>query len=411
MTELTPDRDPMLARAADLHGRILTFDSHVDIPQAFGSPEMPADRDGDSQFDLVKAQRGRLSGAGLVIHAPVARLSAEAAAAGRLETEQAYVRITGIAERFPDRAGLARTPAAFRRLAADGRFAIVLAYQNAAPLGDDLSWLDRWAARGVTMFAFSFIGNNSWADSARPYPFISGGLQANGLSDIGKAAVRRLNDLGVIVDVSQMSSPALADVLAVSRAPIVASHSAVRALVDADRNLSDAELDAIAAGGGVVQIVGFAPYVRVLDPDLRTRLEDLWEAEGLARPTRLSDVLSVNDPATATWPEDRFWRFLHEFHVMLDLEHPTATVSDLVDAIDHAVARVGIDHVGIASDFNHAGGLADWTDVGQNLNVTAELLRRGYAEADIAKLWGENFLRVWQAVIDCSRPAQDLLNP
>jgi microsomal dipeptidase-like Zn-dependent dipeptidase len=122
-------------------------------------------------------------------------------------------------------------------------------------------------------------------------------------------------------------------------------------------------------------------------------------------------VLSVNDPATATWPEDRFWRFLHEFHVMLDLEHPTATVSDLVDAIDHAVARVGIDHVGIASDFNHAGGLADWTDVGQNLNVTAELLRRGYAEADIAKLWGENFLRVWQAVIDCSRPAQGLLNP
>jgi microsomal dipeptidase-like Zn-dependent dipeptidase len=358
-----------------------------------------ADEDGSSQFDLIKAKRGQLAGAALVVHAGAFRPSPEAFAAGRGELESAYDRITNIAKSHPDKAGIARTPAEFRRLVSEGKFAIVISFQNAAPLEGDLSELDRWAVRGVSLFAFSFIGNNSWADSARPYPFIGGDLRSNGLSGGGKAAVRRLNELGVMVDVSQMSDAALADVLAASGSPVVASHSAVRGLVDTDRNLSDEELDAIKRGGGLVQVVGFGPYVRALDASLTARLAALWEANGLPAPTSLSDMLSVNDPATATWPEDKFWHFLHEFHDLLDLGHPQATVSDLVDAIDYAVARIGIDHVGIASDFNHAGGLADWMNVGENLNVTAELLKRGYRDADIAKLWGENFLRVWEQVI------------
>ncbi len=110
---------------------------------------------------------------------------------------------------------------------------------------------------------------------------------------------------------------------------------------------------------------------------------------------------------TANWDDERFWEFLHEFHVVVDLGNPTASVGHLVDAIDYAVGLIGIDHVGISSDFNHGGGLIDWRDVGQTHNVTAELLRRGYAEGDIAKLWGENFLRVWGEIQQAARAGAD----
>jgi len=106
----------------------------------------------------------------------------------------------------------------------------------------------------------------------------------------------------------------------------------------------------------------------------------------------------MDDPQTETWEDDKFWTFLHEFHDVLALDKPIAKARHLGVAIDHAVAVIGIDHVGIASDFNHSGGLADWNDVGQSLNMTAELIHRGYAESDIAKLWGENFLRIWQRI-------------
>jgi len=391
--------ETLIEQASALHARILTFDSHIDIPEAFGGPDMPADVDGESQFDLVKARAGQLSGAALVVHAPAARLTPEAMAAGRLQQEASFGRIMSLAKDHPDAVGIARSPTEFRKLASENRFAVVIGFQNAAPLEDDLSQLAVWADRGVRIFAFSFIGHNSWADSARPYPFISGPTFSNGLSALGREAVGRLNDLGVIVDVSQMSSAALADVLAVTRAPIVASHTAVRGLVDVDRNASDAELEAIKRNGGVVQIVGFGLYIRPLEPELRARLGDLWEAYELARPDNDAELVSVNDPATAAWSDETFWRFLHEFHVELDLPNPVATVSNYVDAIDYAVARIGVDHVGISSDFNHAGGLTGWAHVGQNLNVTAELIARGYGEADIAKLWGGNFFRVWDEIL------------
>jgi microsomal dipeptidase-like Zn-dependent dipeptidase len=395
-----PAAAALLDRARALHRRIIAFDSHVDLPLDFGAPGRPADADGPGQFDLPKAARGGLAGVVLTVHATAARPSPEAMDAGRRELETRYAAITGIARDFPDRAGIARTPAELRALAGAGKLAIVIGFQNAFPLGEDLSQLDAWAARGVRQLAFTFIGNNLWADSARPYPYVGGALASGGLSALGKAAVRRLNQLGVIVDVSQLSSPALADVLSTSRAPVVASHSAVRGLVDVDRNLSDAELRAIRDGGGVVQIVAFAPYLRPLDEDMQRQLRAHWQDYGLAPPTSLAAALSVNDPETADWPDERFWTFLHEFHEILRLDRPIADVGHHVDAIDYAVARIGIDHVGIASDFNHAGGVVGWADAGESHNVTAELIRRGYGEPEIAKLWGENFLRVWSEVQD-----------
>jgi microsomal dipeptidase-like Zn-dependent dipeptidase len=166
-----------------------------------------------------------------------------------------------------------------------------------------------------------------------------------GLSALGKQGVARLNELGVLIDVSQLSTPAFKQVLSLTKAPVIASHSGIRALVDATRNLSDEELDLLKRNGGVVSVVAFSNYLRTPPA----------EPEG-AQP---------------------------------------ATVAQLVDAIAYAVKRIGIEHVGIASDFNHGGGVTGWQNEGEAQNVTAELLRRGYSERDIARLWGGNFFRVW----------------
>jgi microsomal dipeptidase-like Zn-dependent dipeptidase len=402
MTTKASQRPELLAKAAELHSRITTFDGHVDIPLNFGSPGYEPDRDGPMRFDLPKVARGRLSGASLVVAAAAARPTPENLARLRNDQETRFRLITGLAETFPTQVGIARSPDEFRNLVHGRKFAIVLSFQNASSLAPHPESIDPWIARGVRMFALTFIGNNPWADSARPYPFVAAGNRSDGLSDLGRAAVRRLNDLGAIVDVSQLSAAALDDVLATSRAPIVASHSALSAFVDTGRNLGDADLAKIKSRGGLVQIVGFAPYLLAPDATMMEALRATWRRYGLPAPQTVGAALSVDDPETADWPEDKFWTFLHEFHDVLKLDEPVANLGRYGEVMDYAVERIGIDHVGVASDFNHSGGLADWKDVGQSLAVTAELLSRGYDDADIARIWGENFLRVWQVVQDAA---------
>jgi microsomal dipeptidase-like Zn-dependent dipeptidase len=169
-----------------------------------------------------------------------------------------------------------------------------------------------------------------------------------GLSELGKQGVARMNDLGILIDVSQLTTPALKQVLTLTKAPVVATHSGLKAIVDVPRNLSDEELDLIKKNGGVVQVVAFSNYLR-----------------------KASETADTHPPAAP------------------------ATVAQLVDSISYAVKKIGIDHVGISSDFNHGGGVTGWQSEGEGQNVTVELLRRGYSERDVAKLWGGNFLRAW----------------
>ncbi|HAL67259.1 MAG TPA: membrane dipeptidase, partial [Pseudomonas sp.] len=291
-----------------------------------------------------------------------------------------------------------------RRLHGEGKFAVLLSMLNAYALGDDLDQLDRWAARGVRLFGFSYVGNNSWADSSRPLPFFNDTVDAlEGLSSIGKQAVQRLNDLGVIIDVSQMSSQALAQVVALSRAPVVASHSAPRAMVDIRRNLSDKEMQLIKDSGGVIQIVAFSTYLKPLSNKTQERLNALRSDYALPPLADLNYALMPGDPVIAGWPEQKVGQYANALYAILD-EEPPATLKDYGDAIDYAVRKVGIDHVGLSSDFNEGGGIDGWQDASEARNVTAELITRGYSEADISKLWGGNFLRVWQQVQAAAAP-------
>src|SRR5471032_367285 len=403
----------VIKQANEMQDRLLSFDSHITVPMDFGTAGNEADKDGSGQFDLAKASRGRLSGAALTIfgwpeiwnganapHKPTEGFVEEA----RNQQEVRYKIISGMVRDFPNQVGIAYTPDDFRRLHGEGKFAIFISMLNAYPLGDDLNQLNLWTARGMRMFGFSYIGNNAWSDSSRPLPFFNDSTDAlEGLSPIGQQAVHRLNDLGVIIDVSQMSTKALEQVAQLSRTPLVASHSAPRASVDIPRNLSDKELQLIKNSGGVVQVVGFPAYLRPLSQHTQDKLNTLRKRFDLPPLPNLAMALMPGDPIITVWPEQRFGQYASALYAILD-EEPKANLKDFGNAIDYAVKKIGIDHVGISSDFNDGGGIDGFKDVSEARNVTAELLDRGYSEADIAKLWGGNFLRVWDQVQKAARP-------
>ncbi|MNF39212.1 Membrane dipeptidase [compost metagenome] len=403
----------VMQQADEMQERIISFDSHITVPLDFGTAGNEADKDGEGQFDLAKAGRGRLSAAALTVfgwpeiwnganapHKPTAGFVEEA----RNQQEVRYKIISGLVRDFPNQVAIAYTPDDMRRLHGEGKFAIFISMLNAYPLGNDLNLLDTWTARGMRMFGFSYVGNNAWADSSRPLPFFNDSPDAlDGLSDIGKQAVHRLNDLGVIIDVSQMSAKALEQVAHLSRTPLVASHSVPRAMVDIPRNLSDKDLQLIKDSGGVVQIVGFSAYLKPLSQKTQDKLNDLRARFDLPPLPNLAMALMPGDPIIAAWPEQRFGEYAGELYAILE-EEPKATLKDLGDAIDYTVRKIGIDHVGISSDFNDGGGLTGWKDASEARNVTAELIQRGYSQADIAKLWGGNFLRVWDQVQQAARP-------
>jgi len=166
---------------------------------------------------------------------------------------------------------------------------------------------------------------------------------------------------------------------------VAATHSAVKGIVDNSRNLSDEELQAIAKNGGVVQIVAFSNYLRPIPSDVEDKVKALRAEYGLP---------DKDDTLQQSWPVEKQKEYSTRWHEII-ASAPKATLAQYVDSIDYAVKKIGVDHVGIASDFNHGGGVTGWDNEGEAENVTVELLRRGYTEPQIAKLWGGNFLRVW----------------
>jgi microsomal dipeptidase-like Zn-dependent dipeptidase len=371
----------LLQKAKQIHQKIVTFDSHVDVPV-----DLDAATDGKSQFDLVKVERGHLSGAALAVFVPQAKRTPENYQKARADADAKYDTIVNVAKKNPNRAALAYSPAEVRSLAKEGKFAVVISFLNAFPLGKDLSRIDAWYDRGVRIFGFNHAGNNDWADSSRPASGFGDKLdEIGGLSDLGKQAVTRLNEKGILIDVSQLSTKALHDTLAITKAPVAATHSAVKGIVDNSRNLSDEELQAIAKNGGVVQIVAFSNYLRPIPQDVQEKVKALRTEYGLP---------DKDDTLQQSWPAEKQKEYSTRWHEII-ASAPKATLAQFVDSIDYAVKKIGIDHVGIASDFNHGGGVTDWDNEGEAENVTAELLRHGYTESQIAKLWGGNFLRVW----------------
>jgi membrane dipeptidase len=380
-------------------GQPLTIDTHVDIPLDY-MREPRYDVGGDSvlKVDLAKMERGGLDAAFFVVYVGQGPLTDGGYAEAVAQAERKYSAIAMMLEKYPDRIRLATTPAQVRDNHARGLLSATIGIENAYSLGRDLSRLDTAHRRGAGYVGLTHVGNNAVCSSANPDA--AAGEPAHnsaddpGMSAFGRELVARANALGVMVDVSHASDRCVRDAIAASRAPVFASHSSARALVDVPRNLPDELLRAIADDGGVVQAVAYYEFVKH-DP-ARTAAEKALQHE----------------VARAAGAEEFDWDVHGELPAFVDgmariqRDHPLATLEQYVDHIDYMVELVGVDHVGIASDFDGGGEVTGWMDASETPNVTAELRRRGYSEADIAKLWGGNLLRVWQAAIDAADTGQ-----
>jgi len=380
------------ARARAIHESVITIDTHDDIPSDFATAESdPGEREG-RQVTLPKMREGGLDVAFFVVYVGQTERTPENYAAARAEAIKKFEAIHRLTdEMYPDEIGFARSPEDVERLHAEGKLAAAIGVENGYSIGTDLSLLEDFHDRGAGYFGLTHIGHNDLADSSMPRDNLGDVEEEHGgVSELGARAIAEANRLGIMVDVSHSSKKTTLDAARLSKAPIIASHSAVRALADSPRNLTDEELLAIQANGGVVQIVAFDGYVKV-SPEKEQALRELRENAGF-------------ESRAAATPEQReAYRAARE---KINERFPGATVSDFVNHIDYAVDLIGIDHVGISSDFDGGGGVIGWRDASETFNVTLELVRRGYSEEDIRKLWGGNLLRVWREVEDVAADIQ-----
>ena len=373
--------------------RPLTLDTHVDIPLDYmREPRYDAGGDSALQVDLGKMERGGLDAAFFVIYVGQGPLTPEGYADAVAQAERKYSAIELLLAKYPDRIRAATTPQQVRDNHAQGLLSAMIGIENSYSLGHDLARIDAAYARGARYLGLVHAGNNDLCTSSAPNVDKGepawGSAGDTGMSAFGRAAVARANALGMMVDVSHASDNCVRDALAASKAPIIASHSSVRALVDHKRNLPDDLLRAIAAKGGVIQAVAYKEFVKH-DP-----------ARAAAEKALQEQVAKQAGDAEYDGDKHDALPAMVEGMARIQREHPLATLDEYLDHVQHIANVAGIDHVGIAADFDGGGGVTGWMDASQTGNVTAGLRKRGFSEADITRIWGGNLLRVWQAVID-----------
>ena len=380
----------LMARARAIHERIITIDTHVDIPPDFGTQAYDPARakPPGQQVDLPGMEGGGLDAAFFIVF--VMQRERTPANYARAVAD-AFVKYAAIRKMtdvdHSDRIGLALTAADVRRIHAEGRRVALIGIENGFSIGRDLNLLDIHYQYGARYLGLVHNGHNDLGDSAVPnFALGDAGAEHGGLSELGRAAVRRANALGMMVDISHASEATALDAMRISKAPVIASHSAVAGAFSHARNLSDKALLALRDNGGVAQIVAFDAYLRQTPPEKAAAMGALYRDLNLRSAADFAGM--------STEQRESFYTRMNEITRM----PPRAGVKHLADHIDYAVGRIGIDHVGISSDFNGGGGIEGWDNAGETVNVTVELVRRGYSEDQIAKLWGGNLLRVMEAV-------------
>jgi membrane dipeptidase len=331
--------DALPADPLALHRGLLTLDTHIDIPWPTGPDPF---LDGPRRVDLPKMQRGGLAAGCFAAYVPQAARTAESEAAAFERAIGMLHAIRGMGH--SENGVVARVAVTADEILAakrDGELAIIPAVENGFAMGSDLSRLARFRALGARYLTLTHNGHNALADSCNPRTDLGNApTEHGGLSPLGRDAIAELNRLGMLVDVAHVSRDTMLQAAQLSRTPVVSTHSCIRTLCDHPRNMDDAQLDVLRDTGGVVQITAVAAFLK------------------------------------------------------RDAKPEAVTVADFADHIDYAVRRIGIEHVGISSDFDGGGGFSGWRDASESANITTELLRRGYDRQEIAALWGGNFLRV-----------------
>ena len=377
--------------ALAIHQAVMTIDSHDDIPFDFAT-EAVDPLDARRQVNLQKMRAGGLDAGFFIVFVGQTERTPQNYARARFDAMTKFDAIHRMtSELYPDLIELAYSPDDVERIHAEGKLVAAIGIENGFVIGRDLATLQRYHELGARYVTLAHNGHNDIADSAQPRPDL-GDLESehDGISEFGEQVIAEMNRLGIMVDVSHVSKAAALDAIRLSRAPVIASHSNALAMTNHPRNMDDETLLALRDNGGVMQATALSVFVKEFTPELLEATFDLLAEYGLGD---FRGWYTLTDEQQA-----------EAIARLQDIGY--ADVGDFIDHVDYAVNLIGIDHVGLSSDFDGGGGVLGWWDASETANVTLELVRRGYTTQDIEKLWGGNLLRVWRQVEQFAATAQ-----
>jgi membrane dipeptidase len=386
MTTKTETDEELVARALEIHNRVLTVDTHADTPlrmiePGFDMAERHDPNETGSKVDYPRMKEGGLDAIFFAAFVAQDIRDDDGNSRAKALCLQMIDSVITSTERNSDIVGLALDPDDAYKLEKEGKRAIYVGIENGYPIGTDLSNVEEYFNKGVRYITLVHSTNNDLADSATD----DKGTEHGGISEFGAKVVGEMNRLGIMVDVSHGNDSVFYDAIKISKAPIIASHSNARSVTDHKRNMTDEMLKLMADNGGVVQLTMLADYLRVAPPNA-------------ARDSAMTALRASMKNVSEMTDEQRLELRKSFQELNVKYPNPPATVKHVADHIDHIVKVAGIDHVGIGCDFDGGGGIEGIFDASEVMNITIELVRRGYTEEQIAKIWGGNLIRVFKEV-------------
>lgn len=393
----------MLERARNIHESVITIDTHNDFNVNNFTEKINYTQDLDTQVNLPKMVAGGLDVSWLIVYTGQQDLDKEGYKKAYQNAMDKFDAIDRLVNEYaPDQIELALTSEDVKRITASGKKVAMIGVENAYPIGENLKNIEKFYNRGARYMSLAHNGHSQFCDSNTGEE--ENDWLYNGLSELGIKAIEEMNRLGIMVDISHPSKESNIQMIQLSKAPVIASHSSARALCDVSRNLDDELLEMIKTNGGVVQTVALDQYL-----DL-----EKYNANFEASKSLYKEIAKEIDVEYLEWEdvknlsgeaqEEAYINYEKILKVAstrkkdINAKHPLVNVKDFVDHIDYLVEKMGINHVGISSDFDGGGGIEGWSDASETFNITLELVRRGYNKEDISKLWGLNLLRVLDEV-------------
>ncbi len=381
LTGCGSSEEQLIRRADKIHKNFLTVDTHCDTPLEIIRNDFDLGEKHDRGcVDFPRMAEGGLDAEFLAAYIGQGPRDDTSTNKAHLEILRIIDAIHTNVEKNSEMTEIALSPDDAYRLKKAGKLSAFIGVENGYPAGKDITRIKQYYDLGARYITLCHSGNNDICDSSSD----PNGSEHGGLSSFGEEVVKEMNRLGMIIDVSHISDESFYDVISVSKAPVIASHSSSRALCSSPRNLSDDMLLALKTNGGVIQICILSSYIKTPEPnpELESRMAELKSKYG--------DFSTLSDEQRNNFRNER-WEIMNKYRKL-------ATVADVVDHIDHVVQVIGIDHVGIGTDFDGGGGVDGCKSVAEMKNITIELLRRGYSKRDIGKIWGGNTMRVLREV-------------
>lgn len=404
-------KDDLIAKATAIHKRVITLDTHNDINVKNFTDSINYTQELDNQVNLPKMKKGGLDVSWFIVYTGQGELNEKGYAKAYKNAIAKFDAIHKLTKEIaPNEIELAVTSDDVRRIHKSGKKVAMIGIENGYPVGTDIKRVKEFYDLGARYMSLSHNGHSQLCDSNTGE---ADGIWLNGgVSELGKEVIKEMNKWGIMIDVSHPAKSSIRDMIELSKAPIIASHSSARGLCDHSRNLDDEQLLWLKKNGGVVQTVAFNAYVNTeknnaFNKASKTFIENISKEQNFELKS-WGDVRKM-DPKT----QDAYYTKYISIRNLAQkkLKEDTANynpvnVADFVDHIDYMVKKIGINHVGISSDFDGGGGVEGWNDASETLNVTIELVKRGYSEDEIAKLWSGNLLRVLDEVQEIAQKIQ-----